>query len=124
MMAENIMWILKQEEARGNGRIFIFGHNGHVKKSGNYDANNKVMGNLLADEIGNEYFVIGTDFYKTTCNLQVDENGKRKNHIFYSYDPMAKASKKSGFDISYLDLEKIQNSSKRLSCMGISSRTL
>ena len=124
MMAENIMWILKQEEARGNGRIFISGHNGHVKKSGNYDANNKVMGNLLADEIGNEYFVIGTDFYKTTCNLPVDENGKRKNHIFYSYDPMAKASKKSGFDISYLDLEKIQNSSKRLSCMGISSRTL
>ena len=38
MMAENIMWILKQEEARGNGRIFISGHNGHVKKSGNYDA--------------------------------------------------------------------------------------
>ena len=38
MMAKNIMWILKQEEARGNGRIFISGHNGHVKKSGNYDA--------------------------------------------------------------------------------------
>ena len=112
MMAENIMWILKQEEARGNGRIFISGHNGHVKKSGNYDANNKVMGNLLADEIGNEYFVIGTDFYKTTCNLPVDENGKRKNHIFYSYDPMAKASKKSGFDISYLDFEKIPDSSE------------
>ena len=88
MMAENIMWILKQEEARGNGRIFISGHNGHVKKSGNYDANNKVMGNLLADEIGNEYFVIGTDFYKTTCTLPFDENGKRKNYIFYSYDPM------------------------------------
>lgn len=35
---ENIMWILKQEEAKGNGRIFISGHNGHVKKSGNYDA--------------------------------------------------------------------------------------
>ena len=64
MMAENIMWILKQEEARGNGRIFISGHNGHVKKSGNYDANNKVMGNLLADEIGNEYFVIGTDLFQ------------------------------------------------------------
>ena len=41
------MWILKQEEARRNGRIFISKHNGHVKKSGNYDANNKVMGNLL-----------------------------------------------------------------------------
>ena len=112
MMAENIMWILKQEEARGNGRIFISGHNGHVKKSGNYDANNKVMGNLLADEIGNEYFVMGTDFYKTTCNFPVDENGKRKNHIFYSYDSMAKASKKSGFDISYLDFEKISDSSE------------
>ena len=70
------------------------------------------MGNLLADEIGNEYFVIGTDCYTTTCNLPVDENGKRKNHIFYSYDPMAKASKKSGFDISYLDFEKIPDSSE------------
>lgn len=46
------------------------------------------MGNLLADEIGNEYFVIGTDYYKTTCNLSVDENGEQKNHIFYSYNPM------------------------------------
>ena len=26
MMAENIMWILKQEEARGNRCIFISGH--------------------------------------------------------------------------------------------------
>ena len=31
---------------------------------------------------GYSYFVIGTDFYKTICNLPVDENGKRKNHIF------------------------------------------
>ena len=112
MMAENIMWILKQEEARGNGCIFISGHNGHVKKSGNYDANNKVMGNLLADEIGNEYFVIGTDFYKTTCNLPVGEDGRRKNYVFYSYDPIAKASKQCGFDISYLIFEKIPDSSE------------
>ena len=112
MMAKNIMWILKQEEARGNRCIFISGHNSHVKKSGNYDADNKVMGNLLADELENGYFVIGTDFYKTRCNLPVNEDGKRKNHIFYSYDPMAKASKQCGFDISYLDFEKIPDSSE------------
>ena len=70
------------------------------------------MGNLLADELENGYFVIGTDFYKTRCNLPVNEDGKRKNHIFYSYDPMAKASKQCGFDISYLDFEKIPDSSE------------
>lgn len=65
------MWILKQEEARGNGRIFISRHNEHVKRSGIYDANNKVIGNLLADEIGNEYFVIVQIFIKlhVICRL-------------------------------------------------------
>ena len=55
---------VKAGRSKRDGRIFISGHNGHVKKSGNYDANNKVMGNLLADEIGNEYFVIGTDLFQ------------------------------------------------------------
>ena len=51
-MAENAMWILEQEEARGNKRIFISGHNGHVDQFGSYDKENKYMGHILVDNIG------------------------------------------------------------------------
>lgn len=111
MMADNIMWIKEQEEARGNKCIFISGHNGHIEQLGNYDENSKVMGNILADNIGEKYFAIGTDFYKSKCNLPKGRDGKRGNHTFYSYDPIAKASKKCGYDISYLYFSKIPESS-------------
>lgn len=111
MMAENTMWILGQEQARGNRCIFISGHNGHVEQFGSYGQGSKVMGNLLADALGDEYFVIGTDFYKTSCNLPKGTDGKRLHHTFYSYDPLAKASKECGFAESYLDFSTIPQGS-------------
>ena len=75
-MAENVMWILSMEEQRGNACIFISGHNGHIERSGNYGTDNRVMGNILSDELGEGYFAIGTDFYKTNCNLPKSD-GKR-----------------------------------------------
>ena len=62
-MAENVMWILSMEEQRGNACIFISGHNGHIERSGNYGTDNRVMGNILSDELGEGYFAIETDFY-------------------------------------------------------------
>lgn len=110
-MAENTMWILEQEEARGNSRIFISGHNGHVDQFSSYDNENKYMGHILADEIGEEaYFVIGTDFYKTKNNMPKD-SGERTTFTVYSYDPLAKAAKKSGYDICWLDFSKIPEES-------------
>ena len=106
LMAENTMWVLDQEKARGNECIFIAGHNGHVEQNGSYDKDNKVMGALLADELGDGYFAIGTDFYKTSCNLP-KMGGSRKTHTFYSHDPLAKASKECGLMISYLDFANI-----------------
>ena len=107
-MADNTMWILAQEEKRGNDRIFITGHNGHLQQSGTYvGGENKVMGDLLTDRIGREaYFAIGTDFYKTTCNCPTS-SGKRVNRTFYSRDPLAKASGKNGYDFSWLDFSTI-----------------
>ena len=107
-MADNTMWILEQEERRGNDRIFITGHNGHMEQSGTYvGGENKVMGNLLTDRIGRDaYFAIGTDFYKTTCNFPTS-SGKRVNRTFYSRDPLAKASRKNGYDVSWLDFSVI-----------------
>ena len=107
-MADNTMWILAQEEKKGNDRIFITGHNGHLEQSGTYvGGENKVMGNLLTDRIGrNAYFAIGTDFYKTTCNFPTS-SGKRVNRTFYSRDPLAKASRKNDYDVSWLDFSVI-----------------
>ena len=88
------MWILKQEEARRNGRIFISKHNGHVKKSGNYDANNnKVMGNLLADEIGNKYFVIVQIFIKLHVICRLMKTASEKI-IFFTHMIRSKIRKR------------------------------
>ena len=107
LMSENVMWILDQEKARGNSRIFISGHNGHVDQSGSYDEDNKYMGHYLADEIGEaSYFVIGTDFYKTENNMPKGDK-ERTTFSVYSHDPLAKAAKKCGYDISWLDFSKI-----------------
>ena len=111
LMSENIMWILGQEEARGNSRIFISGHNGHVEQFGSYDQESPYMGHILADNIGEaSYFVIGTDFYKTTNNMPKG-SGERTKFTAYSHDPLAKAAKKCGYDICFLDFSKIPEES-------------
>lgn len=109
MMAENTLWILQQEQARGNSRILISGHNNHIMQCEN--AGTPVLGSLLAEELGIGYFAIGTDFYKSVCNLPKPYTGKRITHTFYSYDPLAKASKKCSFDVSFLDFSKVPEGS-------------
>ena len=106
-MADNVKWILEQEEQLGNDRIFITGHNTHVAKYGSMDS----MGKLLYKEIENDYYVIGTDFYKTRVNLPVSQN-KRTIQTFYSHDPLAKTSMLAGFDICWLDFSIIPENTK------------
>ncbi len=101
-MAENVKWILQQEEQLGYDCIFISGHNGHIAKWGSYDS----MGKLLSNEMGNEYYTIGTDFYRTDCNLP-KRSGKRTNQVFYSHDPLAKTAEMAGYDICWLNFKNI-----------------
>ena len=105
MMAENTLWILQQEQARGNSRILISGHNNHIMKCQN--TGTPVLGSLLAENLGDGYYAIGTDFYKSVCNLPKPDTGKRITHTFYSHDPLAKASKKCGFAVSLLEFSKV-----------------
>ena len=107
MMAENVHWISQQEATLGCERIFVSGHNGHVAKWGSYDA----MGKLLADELGEGYYAIGTDFYKTCCNMPTS-SGKRTKQVFYSHDPLANAAHDAGLDICWLDFAKVPESSE------------
>ena len=110
-MADNVCWILEQEQARGNERIFVSAHNGHIQRCNNYGTTGKGMGNLLADEFGEKYFAIGTDFYEARVNLPKGKDRKRSIHTFYSHDPLAKASKKCGYEMSWLDFSTIPEDS-------------
>lgn len=105
-MAENTQWIAEQERKVGCERIFVAGHNSHVARWGSYDS----MGKLLAKHLGESYYVIGTDFYKTRCNMPSGSSGRRTNQVFYSHDPLAKAAKTAGLDICWLDFEKASES--------------
>lgn len=103
LLAQNINWIAAQESQSGHDRIFVTGHNTHVARWESSDS----MGKLLADEMGKGYYVIGTDFYKTRCNVPDQSSGKRTNQVFYSHDPLANAAKKAGFHICWLNFSKI-----------------
>ena len=107
-MAENVKWILQQEQSRGQERIFVTGHNSHVAKWGSYDS----MGKILSEDAENGYYAIGTDFYKTRCNLPARSSGKRTEQVFYSHDPLAKAAKLAGYDRCWLDFAKIPEHSE------------
>jgi erythromycin esterase len=104
-MAQNTLWILAQEEKRGNRCIFISGHNGHIEQTGTYGPGQKVMGNLLADKLGESYYAIGTDFFEAEVNLPDGE--RRMTHTFYSYDPLAKAADACGYDTCWLDFARV-----------------
>ena len=104
-MASNVEWILEQEEQRGHERIFVAAHNMHVAKWGSYDS----MGKILSKNEENGYYAIGTDFYKTRCNLPTRSVSNRTFQTFYSHDPLAKAAKLAGFDICWLDFSKVPN---------------
>lgn len=65
-MAENTLWILAHEqEFHDNDKIFLTGHNGHLSKMSAIFGTEKVMGEILSGEIGDDYFVIGTEFGKS-----------------------------------------------------------
>ena len=108
LMAENVQWILQQEQQRGYDRIFVSGHNSHVAKWGSFNS----MGKLLSNETDNGYYVIGTDFYRTKCNLPSGSSGKRTNQIFYSHSPLAKTAKMAELDICWLDFSNVPENSE------------
>ena len=95
-MAQNVLWILSQEEQRGNPCILVSAHNGHIEQTGTYGPDAKVMGNLLTDELGGAYYAIGTDFFRAEVNLPKGDG--RMTHTFYSYDPLAHAATTCGYE--------------------------
>ncbi len=86
-MAENVEWIYNYEANLGNDKIMISGHNGHVAYKGTCYTS---MGSNLKDMFGDKYYVIGTDFYNTVCNINaVGADNTRDDHKFNSADILA-----------------------------------
>lgn len=96
-MAQNIELILERED-----KVFVCAHNEHVAKWGLYDS----MGKLLSLKEENGYYAIGTDFYKSRCNLPSD--GKRIVRTFFSHDPLTKSLKMSGKNVGIIDTSELE----------------
>lgn len=107
-MAENVKWILNREETLYGTQLMISGHNGHVAKAISTSYTN--MGYYLQEEMGAEYYVIGTDFYNTTCNIANEEG--RGEYEFCSDDPLAKAVGTMEENMYYLDFANAGNSTE------------
>ena len=90
-MAQNVQWIAEREDMLGRPAVMISGHNGHVAFRAQYYSS---MGSFLREALGDKYFVIGTDYYKTVCNIAGD--GGRGDHSFCSADPLAAQAKRFG----------------------------
>lgn len=88
-----------RESAQGRGAIMISGHDGHVAAKAPYYT---PMGAHLKERFGDGYFVIGTDFFKTRCNINSSDGTGRGNHSFCSADPLAAQAKRLGGSY-YLD---------------------
>ncbi len=87
-MANVVSQIASLEKELGHDMIYITGHNGHMGTNALYYT---TMGQNIKEEFGDKYFIIGTDYYKTTCNIT---NGAgRGDYKFCSADPMAYQAK-------------------------------
>lgn len=107
LMAQNVMWVLEHEQEKGNTRIMIAGHNGHIAKADRYYTS---MGDNLNQKYGDHYLVIGTDYFHTTDNI-ANDNG-RENYSFCSADPLAAQAKFMDSRMYYLDFKQIDSNSK------------
>ena len=101
-MSEIVEKIRTLEESLGREKIMIAGHIGHIAKKGSTYKN---MGSILKEKFGDEYFVIGTDFFKTECNI--GGSSGRKNYKVCSADPLAAQAKDMPDGKYYLDFSKV-----------------
>lgn len=85
-MAENVEAIRKIEAEIGSGKLVISAHDGHIERENPIYTS---MGVLLSQDIGNNYYAIGTDVWKVRDNMKCMGEAKRSIQSFVSYDPLA-----------------------------------
>ena len=108
-MKENVDWILAAEEKERGGAVMIACHNGHMAR--NQYSVNTFLGTFLAEDYGDAYFAIGTDFYHTSVNLPNADYSGRIIKEFYSDDPLAYQVKDLSMSKCYLDFSRVDANS-------------
>lgn len=106
-MSENINRILVSYD--NESKIFIWGHNFHIKKNKITYSNDFAMGHFLKEKYGNKYYSLGFDFATGTFNAFNIKN--KKIEIFSITEPMTKTSSKlfneSSLNCFFLDFNSI-----------------
>ncbi len=85
-MAENVEAIQKIEAEIGSGKIVISAHDGHIERVNPIYTS---MGVLLSQDLGNDYYAIGTDVWKLRDNIKNLGEATRSIQRFVSGDPLA-----------------------------------
>lgn len=85
-MAENVEAIRNIEAEIGSGKLVISAHDGHIERENPIYTS---MGVLLSQDIGNNYYAIGTDVWKVRDNMKCMGEAKRSIQSFVSCDPLA-----------------------------------
>ena len=126
-MAEKVQWYIEH----GDGSVlFINGHNRHIGKVNTtpyYDC----LGKLLAAELGDNYFAIGTDAAATAFNSQTDDgfeerNVKNKN----SLNALADEAEQNYYYIDFSSAAKdsqwnqIISDEQRITCLNVTAVTI
>lgn len=115
-MCKNVQWMLQMMQKLGGKTVMISGHNGHLATVENEGA--ETLGMALQKVYDDQYFVIGTEFFKTNDNINTSamfsETYERKNHRFCSADPLAYQAKRMEDQTYYLEFDSVPKESEAL----------
>ena len=110
-MADNVAWILEREKGIGSGKVMLAAHDGHISKVPHSSMMPTTMGHILKEKYGDEYYSLGTDFFKGKANISVlsitTEDYQRKDYYVTSADPIAYQAKYMKDKKFYLDFGSI-----------------
>ncbi|MEK4244503.1 erythromycin esterase family protein [Psychrobacillus sp. FSL K6-2684] len=108
-LTDNLQWIIDYEAARGNEKVFINGHNGHIEKTSASLAGYKSMGNYLDERYGEEYFAIGSDFIKSKFQSK-NGSGERRNFTVKNHNDLVDAFSEVESNTFFVDFENASES--------------
>ncbi len=109
-MADNATWILELEKKLGNGKVMLAAHDGHISKVSQSAGMPVTMGEILKNKYGDEYYSLGTDFFKGKVNISVlgmTDKHQRKDYYVTTADPIAYQAKYTDEKRFYVDFESL-----------------
>lgn len=117
-MALNTQLVEQIENKRGFAQVVLTGHNGHLMKGNALSYGEKPLGQRLSEYYGEDYFVIGTEFYHADVNIHTagtfGDDYERKNHYFCSEDPIAEQAQYQEDGMFYLDFSVVTDTNCEL----------